>query len=286
MRRSKKISRRIKIKTNKRRNNRHSTKKFRKHTKKIFGGETEAEIGRRKRGIPQMSSPVIEETLEQMSKRVRKEKKIQAIGLGEEVRAEEISDDKFKQLHASLSQQRTSKRGQCSNTFVPKDVVPGKVGYNAAMPQVSLDTIKEFVKTQIKPGPQLVTLPVGGMSHIILVDVQPDKIMISDWRGRKFIDGENPSYENYKQLMSELETKYGVSVQFYFLDPVLLEGAEEKSISLGKRGGCSEYAYAWSDLYYKQGYYEWPFNDSPPDPEHYPFIHLLYDKAHRFKHLL
>jgi len=226
------------------------------------------------------------EDLETALKKIKKQNKAQKEREMAEARAEEISEDIFKQLHESLPKERKSKRGECSMLFTPKDVVPGKAGYNAVMNAVPLEKIQEFVNKKIETGPQLVTLPVSNQSHIILVDVEEGKrIMISDWRGRKFVDGKEPGYVNYQQLVTGLEAKYHAPVQFYFIDPVLLEIAEAKSNSLKKRGGCSEYAYAWSELYYKKGHYEWPFRDSPPDPEHYPFVHLLYNKSDRYKGL-
>jgi hypothetical protein len=224
--------------------------------------------------------------LETALKTIKQQNKAQKERELAEARAEEISEDIFKQLHESLPKERKSKRVECTILFTPKDLVPGKAGYNAVMNAVPLEKIQEFVETKIDEGPQLVTLPVSNQSHIILVDVQSGKkIMISDWRGRKFIDGKEPGYVNYQQLVTELESKYNAPVQFYFIDPVLLETAEEKSNSLKKRGGCSEYAYAWSELYYKKGHYEWPFRSSPPDPEHYPLLHLLYNKSERYKGL-
>jgi hypothetical protein len=287
MRISKKTNKRTRTrKTNKRKTNKRKTnkrtRKLRKNYKgkKIGGGNEELILGRRRRDETSLEQGLDEAEIRRLNKEknaIKNAEKIQAL-------EEEKSEDMFIQLHNSLSRERRSTRGESNNTFIPKDVVPGKAGYNAVMNPVSFERIREFVETQIEEKPQLVTLPVSGMSHIILVDVQPDKIMISDWRGRKFIDGEDPNYENYKQLMSELERKYRRSVNFYFIDPVFLGKAEEKSNSMGKKGGCSEYAYAWSGLYYKKGYYEWPFSEHAYPPG-YPFINLLYIKSNRYKGL-
>jgi len=278
------VNRRKTIK-NRRRTNRRKTKNNRKYYKRknLAGGGPEDEFRRSKRKSideEEIYAVLNDEDL----RKLRQQKKAKDDVEKAEAKKEELSEDKFQELHSELPTGR-SKRGECSNTFIPKDVVPGKAGYNASMPQVPFSRISEFVETQIEEGPQLVTLPVGGMSHIILVDVMPDKIMISDWRGRKFIDGENPEYKNYKELISELNRKYRRPVEFYFIDPVFLNEAEEKSISLGNRGGCSQYAYAWSELYYKKGYYEWPFTE-PPHPNfvpNYPYLNLLYVKSKRYK---
>lgn len=286
MRIRKKTNKRIK-KTNKR------TRKFRKYNKRtanLVGGEDSDLDTTTRRSKRHIDTPIVYESgldkaeITRLNKERNKERNKRKNDEREEAKQEEDSEDNFIELHKSLSGERRSKRGECNNTFIPKDVVPGKVGYYAAMPQVPLEKIQDFVETQIEEGPQLVTLPVSGMSHIILVDIQKDKIMISDWRGRKFIDGEDPNYKNYKDLMTELEKKYDHPVQFYFIDPVFLKIAEDKSNTLGKRGGCSEYAFAWSGLYYKNGYYEWPFSEETHPPS-YPFLHLLYVKSKRYKGL-
>jgi hypothetical protein len=187
----------------------------------------------------------------------------------------------FEYLHNQLQRSGRDTRSNRNARLTTKHVVDGKEGYYASMPQVATHIIDDFVNVKIEEGPQRVTLPVGGSRYIILVDVQDDQIMISDWRGRKFVDSDDPEFRNYKEMMTALHEKYDRDVQFFFLDPVLLEIAEKKSDDNDKKGGCSEYVYAWSDLYYKKGHYKWPFTDNPP--EGHPYLRLLYNKSDRYK---
>jgi hypothetical protein len=234
------------------------------------------------RGRSTINGNILSLTLEEVTAKARANERMRRSEYEAEANEEIMTHNMFEELHKQLQRLGRDTRRNCNTTFIPKDVVPGKVGYYASMPQVDTRIIDEFVDYKIEKGPQLVTLPVGGSSHIILVDVQDDQIMISDWRGRKFVDSDDPGFRNYKEMITALQEKYNRDVKFFFLDPVLLEIAEKKSDENDKKGGCSEYAYAWSGLYYKNGHYEWPFPETNK-PEGHPYLRLLYNKSDRYK---
>jgi len=106
-----------------------------------------------------------------------------------------------------------------------------------------------------------VNFPVGIYSHAILVDVEPDKVMLSDWNGDNVITNpSSPDYRNYRELIQALEGKYDDrQINFYPVDPYLKSLADIVSQEKGDAGGCSEYLYSWLNVYYRKGHYENPF---------------------------
>jgi hypothetical protein len=158
---------------------------------------------------------------------------------------------------------------------------PAKRTRLKAMPTVSLGNIPpghvsnikfaseqqlvDFVKNEITIGPQIVSIPVPPQRHAFLVDVQPDKIMVSDWGGEEnktvgleYISSRRknkkyePPYEQYSDLMIKLEEKYERPIVYYAVDPELLRAAETFSEECGGNGGCSNYIYAWVKKNYPQ----------------------------------
>ena len=255
-RKSKKIKRNL---TNKRR--------YRKLTggvKKRRLGETETEARETEARETEAREAEARETeLEdlderELKKRFRQEQKLIEAGKKAEL-------EKYRRLHATLPQERKSSR-VCSISPIPTEnvidnVINASKGYEGYH-LVSREKMEDFVKRKIHDGPQKVTLVVGDQSHAILVDVQPSKIMISDWKGPKFVnDRYEPRYRNYNELVDFLKEKYDLPIVFYPIDPYLLSVSEGKSKRLGNLGGCSEYNDLWTKVYYKKGHFEYPFNE-------------------------
>jgi len=149
-----------------------------------------------------------------------------------------------------------------------------------AMPTVSLGNIPpgpvsnikiasekkliDFVNAEINPGPQIVSIPVPPQRHAFLVDVQPKKIMVSDWGGEEnktvgleYISGRKnkkyePPYKQYSDLMIKLEEKYTRPIEYYAVDQELYAVADKFSECNNGNGGCSNYIYAWVKKYYPE----------------------------------
>ena len=247
--RSKKITRRVKRKTNKRRNNRRLTNKFRKY-KKIIGGDDSL----LSRPLPltirstRSRGEALEVPQELDERRANKQK-----------RELEEAAKKESEQEARMYKRRNTRSSDVA--IIPvKKVVSSEGGYDSHS-QVDATKITQFVLLNIQPGPQEVVLPVSNMLHSILVDVQPDKIMISDWKGdpRKMFPLDEPRYQNYFQLIDNLSNKYGgIPVIFYEIDKKLLTSAQCTHEQKGNRGGCSEYTDLWKTKYYKNGFYQEP----------------------------
>ena len=114
----------------------------------------------------------------------------------------------------------------------------------------------KFVNEEITNGPQIVSIPVPPYRHAFLVDVQPKKIMISDWGGEenKTIgipedDDYEPGWEQYSNLMIKLKEKYKRPIEYYPVDKELFNIAYVHNTKFGG-GGCSYYIYAWVKKYY------------------------------------
>jgi len=134
-------------------------------------------------------------------------------------------------------------------------------GYTSNIKAVSYEELINFVNNSINYGPQIVSLPVPPERHAFLVDIQNDRIMISDWggyenktRGEYQIQGRrNPNYmpnwKQYSDFMRELERKYNLYVEYY---PKDVELVEKSNIVNNKcnGGGCSHYIYDWVKKYY------------------------------------
>jgi hypothetical protein len=142
---------------------------------------------------------------------------------------------------------------------VDPNTINGAKGYRRHK-QVTTENINSFVKDKIEFRPQVVNFAVGTYNHAILVDVQDENIMISDWNGDELIKSRNQKdNRNYRELIAALENKYGKHVLFYDVDTDLKTAADEVHESKGDAGGCSEYLFSWLDVYYREGYYKDPY---------------------------
>jgi hypothetical protein len=150
----------------------------------------------------------------------------------------------------------------------------GRTGHRATDP----NKIYEFVKEDIKDGPQIVEFPMQPYSHSILVDVQPEneRIMISDWillTGRDAVTGlrslkerfddttdeeEVLKHQDYKHILELLKEKYYDYKIIYYPVDMKMKDIIWDSLDEKKQGGCSIYLYDWIDTYYPYGYYNGP----------------------------
>lgn len=118
------------------------------------------------------------------------------------------------------------------------------------------DELQKFINEEIEYGPQIVSIPVPPYRHAFLVDVQPKKIMISDWGGKKnktagILGNKNyeSGWEQYSDLMTKLEEKYNRPLQYYAVNKKLYKISNELNTQRGG-GGCSYYIYEWVKVYY------------------------------------
>lgn len=128
---------------------------------------------------------------------------------------------------------------------------------------VSDEDLDNFVRNEIKPGPQIVSIPIYPQRHAFLVDIQKDKIMASDWGGAKnkirgipMINGKknkiyDKDWKQYSELFLKLESIHGLPVVFYDVDPEIYKIANDSYIKCNG-GGCSHYIYAWVKKHYPQ----------------------------------
>ena len=138
----------------------------------------------------------------------------------------------------------------------------GKIpsGFTSNIKPVSEKELKDFVNNDIDLGPQVVSIPIPPQRHAFLIDVQENKIMVSDWggeenktRGIKMLENgkkkqKNEDYDanwkQYSELMLLLEEKYDVPIEYYPVDKKLYDISYEHS-EVCDGGGCSHYIYAW-----------------------------------------
>jgi len=182
-----------------------------------------------------------------------------------------------KSTKRTLTMKRAYKKSKKSlKNFLPEKVTIRK----KALPTVSLGIIppghisnikfasekelNDFVNDEINYGPQIVSIPVPPQRHAFLVDVQPKKIMISDWGGEEYktlgiayISGKKnkkyeASFKQYSDLMIKLEEKYKKPIHYYAIDNELYNSANKFSEECGGNGGCSNYIYAWVKKYYPE----------------------------------
>lgn len=237
-------------KTNKR------TRKFRKYNKRranLVGGEEGEEGEEKKRKRVFIEGP--SSSLDDVNKRAREEKKQQRLREDAEKEAKKIEIDRLQQLHSNLlTLSRRERPILPEKNVVEQSASRGYTGHA----QVSSNEIDKFVEEKISEGPQIVNFAVGNYNHAILVDVQPDKVMISDWKGdpRLSLTG-NENYRNYFELLDALEKKH--PVEYYPIDLYLRDKADKQNILKGNAGGCSEYLYNWINVYYRPGRYFYPF---------------------------
>ena len=128
--------------------------------------------------------------------------------------------------------------------------------YTTNIKSVSDEQLNDFVYNDIQMGPQVVSIPIPPQRHAFLIDVQKDKIMVSDWGGEKnktlgiyILDGKkNKNYDinwkQYSELMLLLEEKYGLPLEYYPVDKELYKISYEHS-KVCDGGGCSDYIYRW-----------------------------------------
>jgi hypothetical protein len=129
-------------------------------------------------------------------------------------------------------------------------------GYISNIPPLTEEEFSNLID-QISIGPQIVSIPVPPYRHAFLIDVQPKRIMVSDWGGEKnarlgLLKGKK--YEGWRQytaLMIQLENKYKLPIQYYPVDEILHATAEQQSCDAGG-GGCSKYIYDWVKIYYPE----------------------------------
>lgn len=141
---------------------------------------------------------------------------------------------------------RTTSRGN----LIPQ-LVLGKVGtgYNSNRP-ATLKEVVQFIK-DFKVGPTLVSLPVKPQRHAFFIDVQTEKIMVSDWGGKdnETMDEEEPEWFEYCEVLRRLSAKYRLPIEFYEVDEELYCEAEKHNEQCGG-GGCSYYIYKWVKKHY------------------------------------
>ena len=113
--------------------------------------------------------------------------------------------------------------------------IPSK-GYISNIKPASDKELQEFVTNEIKCGPQIVSIPIPPYRHAFLIDVQLDKIMISDWKGCK---------NQYSDLIKLLEQKYNKNIEYYPIDNKIYKNAKSHNDKSGG-GGCSYYIFAWT----------------------------------------
>jgi len=145
--------------------------------------------------------------------------------------------------------------------------VLGKVpaGPKSNIKSATPEEINKYVDNEIKEGPQICTIPAPPYRHAFLVDVQPDKIMISDWGGEAVRDitqrmmtrpdGSQPTYYNetyktYADFLEKLQEKYDRSIVFYPVDKEMNTCSRAIHKERGGTGGCSDYIYKWAKKYY------------------------------------
>jgi hypothetical protein len=183
---------------------------------------------------------------------------------------------KSKSIRSKVASKKPSKMSLFNNisyekTFTKKiekkDIPQFSIGrdvtsYESNLPFAPENEFMDLVYNKINDGPQIVSLPVPPMRHAFLVDVQPNnqRIMISDWGGEENktaglakigkIKNKNysPGWEQYSNLMVELERKYGWPIEYYPVDEEIFNNSYEHN-EMCKGGGCSHYVYAWAEKY-------------------------------------
>jgi len=104
----------------------------------------------------------------------------------------------------------------------------------------------EIIST-IQTGPQIISLAVPPYRHAFLIDIQPYKILVSDWNGQD--KDAHSNWEEYYSFLHMLHEKYNKPIEFYNVDQELWEDAMYKQ-SIFSGGGCAHYIYEWTKKYY------------------------------------
>jgi hypothetical protein len=126
-------------------------------------------------------------------------------------------------------------------------VIPG---YNKQI--LTKEYIEQFIADKIKPGLQLVCLPMPSISskpsesHSILVEVNESntEVMIVDWAGETAENTKNKEWRNYTKFIKCLREKYG-TLNYYEIDNDVYESAMVRCIANNMQGGCSQYVHNW-----------------------------------------
>jgi hypothetical protein len=132
-------------------------------------------------------------------------------------------------------------------------------GYTSTSIKITKESeLINFINEEIDLGPQIVSIPVPPYRHAFLVDVQPKRIMISDWGGEQnktlgIVGSKDyePGWEQYSDLMIKLEEKYKRPIEYYPVDQELYTCAFNHN-EINNGGGCSNYIYAWVQKYYPE----------------------------------
>ena len=170
--------------------------------------------------------------------------------------------DKSRSRSRSRSQTLTKRKRLPPIETVSLGKIPASYTSDTNKPVSDAD-LDKFVRNEIKKGPQIVSIPIYPQRHAFLVDIQSDKIMVSDWGGAKnkirgipMINGKknkiyDKDWKQYSELFLKLESIHGLPVVFYDVDPEIYKIANDSYIKCNG-GGCSHYIYAWVKKHYPQ----------------------------------
>lgn len=112
--------------------------------------------------------------------------------------------------------------------------------------------IKEFVANRIKPGYQIVVLPMPPYeSHSILVELTETGVIIVDGGGEINRRLTEKKWKNYTTFIKCLETTYNI-VSYYKTDKSIDTMACERHDANRGQGGCSQYVHKWIEKYIGQ----------------------------------
>lgn len=129
-------------------------------------------------------------------------------------------------------------------------------GYtSAAIKHLTDKQLEAVIKSQIKWGPQIITLPVPDQRHAFFIDIKPTQIEVYDWNGRGAFDSKQTKWHTYKTFLKMLKTTYDADLEFKEVDPTIMVNAQKKTEDF-KGGGCAEYIYEWlKSSPYRHTYY-------------------------------
>jgi hypothetical protein len=196
--------------------------------KKMIGGNNTSSIRRSQRGKSPIEMPVL------------------TLGAGSPVNTPIIN----------ISSIRRSQRGKPTIEMPVLTLGIGSPVNPTYNNQVLADIeIKTFVENQIKPGYQIVCLPMPpDQSHSIIAHVLDDNsVMIVDWGGAENRNKKRIKWKNYTRFIKYLEIKYGKDkVRYYPIDNDIYGIACQRYDTNNGQGGCSEYVHNWINKYIGQ----------------------------------
>jgi hypothetical protein len=161
-----------------------------------------------------------------------------------------ISSRRMSQSRSITSASRKSQRGL---------LIMPQFSFGKGNVQASFGELNAVVQ-QIQPGPQIVTDIVishegrDNEQHAFLVDVQDDKIMISDWGGRANYMTNDEDWNQYKTFMRALQQKFRLPIEYYDVDKTIRKTALKHHCTFNNSGGCSNYIYAWAHKKFGETY--------------------------------